>query len=851
LILEQEEISSMSRDKKTAFFILTILLLMAGSVSAADDAIGFVAALRGKVVAVNSIRGERSLSVKDNIFINDTIKTGKRSRIQLVFADNTIISLGRTTVLNIAEYEWRSKQNAGKITSNIPEGIFRIMGGAIAGTNPEKFKTRTPSATIGIRGSMYAGLVRNNQLSVVFLGGRGIEVRNQAGVVEISEPGYGTRVSSSDTPPEEPTQFSITGFTDSDQVNGAAPDDAVTATETPSTDINGDIQGATADAVADSCQDTIQEDMVENIINSPSPAMTGNFLGVLLDAGDNAAARIWRGNTSGNSYTMSPTTASVNGQVSATALSIYGSAAGRTFSWANASAPYNPAQAFTGDIELNNQLREVADLVTAGRTETFDTMEVHYGLPGEFNATMLLAQSFDGSHSFFEAKSLGVPAPAPPSFEIMGYGGGGLGAYIDYGRSQTAIDVFAVENYYLEVNFHNHKAVGNIWETNAPPGLAEEIIKLYFIGDVNGTTINNIKFFGHGGTPDGVGVDGRIIAWNGSASGQFYGSDYQGISLSGSGNFFDMETSQTTATADFYLGLGGMKNPENISYPISPPQDTLTFSGFVTGISEDMTSPAANRRLFFSKNPTDLSFTVNQNTGEVSGLLSAEDLIDVANDLTNIQIGGTFASACTLSDWFVAELGCSTGSCVESGDPSDGLKNYGNYLATAELSPKNKISDHVNWGYWEISYDDPASGKAYHLHAPGSFWVAGQQTPTTEIKDLIEAKFTGTYNGQARGVHIDPSDMIHELPDGTTSLTIDFSSATPVSGSINFPGVVNLAVNSGASSLTTSGFNASFQGSGGSGMHGAFYGPEAAAVGGNFDAVQGSDRYQGIFIGER
>ncbi len=891
----------MTHHHKIIPLFLVILLLIAGSVHAAAEKIGFVAALRGKVVAVNPDKGKRYLNIKDEIFIKDTIKTGKRSRIQLVFADNTIISLGRVSVLNMAEYEWNSQQNKGKITSNISEGIFRIMGGAIAKTSPEKFKTVTPSATIGIRGSMYAGQVRGGRLSVVFLGGRGIEVQNPAGTVVISEPGFGTRVNDPGSPPEEPSEISVTEMMQSDQDSGDAPEDDTgveddnggnddsagndtgtddntadnndslagdsegeVAADTPldsgsdsggditadttSTDISSDVQGVTTQAVADSSQDTTQGTFTENITTTSSPTMTGSYLSILLDSKDSSNSRIWQGNTSGySSYDLSLDEANVTGHTSASGRGIKGAIGDRNFSWTNPASPYNPSLSFNGDIELHNQFRIIEDLVISGQAETFDTLEVHYGLPGEFNGTILLAKSFDGQHSFFEIKSIGIPAPATVPYEIMGYSGGGLGGYIDYDRSTTEIDAFLVPDYYLEVNSHNRNVVGYFFNDSQEPDLTEEIIKVYFIGYINGSEINITKFFGHGGSPKGVGSDDRIIAWDGSAGGQFYGSEYQGIALSGSGHFYDMATSREIA--DIFLGIGGMKAYEDVLTPDSAPQGSRQFTGFVTGISEDMANPDVNRRLFFSKNPDDLYFTVNQDTGAITGSLrSAEDL-DSNNTLANIQIGGSFSSAYTLSDWFVAGLGCTTGDCVTG---TNGLKSYGNYLATAELTDENEISDYVSWGYWEISYDDPASGKPYHLHVPGSLWVAGEQTPASEIQNLRDTNFTATYTGQARGVHINGT-QVNELPNGTTDLTIAFgqSQSNPVSGSINFPNVVNLTVDSSKSSLTSSGFNASFQSSDSSGMNGAFYGPNGAAVGGNFNAVQGSDRYMGIFLGDR
>jgi len=109
-----------------------------------------------------------------------------------MFKDNTIISLGSDSELKIAEYEWDQEKLKGKITTEVKEGAFRIMGGLISKEAPDKFKTKTAAAVIGIRGSMYAGSVNNGKLAVVFEGGRGITLQNSTGVVLITRPGFGS-----------------------------------------------------------------------------------------------------------------------------------------------------------------------------------------------------------------------------------------------------------------------------------------------------------------------------------------------------------------------------------------------------------------------------------------------------------------------------------------------------------------------------------------------------------------------------------------------------------------------------------------------------------------------------------
>lgn len=139
-------------------------------------------------------------------------------------------------------------------------------------------------------------------------------------------------------------------------------------------------------------------------------------------------------------------------------------------------------------------------------------------------------------------------------------------------------------------------------------------------------------------------------------------------------------------------------------------------------------------------------------------------------------------------------------------------------------------------------------------------WIAGVKTPTSYVQGLIdvppEPPF-GNYVGKAEGIKI-IDGVISELTGGTTNLNIDFGSGT-VTGSINFNEIEFEVGNPAA--VTNSGFTAEFTNYvvgvddpevvDASTINGAFFGPEAEAVAGNFQALVGTDRYLGIFGGDR
>ena len=122
-------------------WILLLLFILPSELSAAnpDDSIGSVVAIRGKVTAADPEGSIRKLSLKSKIYLKDTLKTEKRSRLQVMFIDNTIVSLGPNSEMIISEYQWKPDQGDGGMKTKIKEGVFRIMGGAITKVAPEKF----------------------------------------------------------------------------------------------------------------------------------------------------------------------------------------------------------------------------------------------------------------------------------------------------------------------------------------------------------------------------------------------------------------------------------------------------------------------------------------------------------------------------------------------------------------------------------------------------------------------------------------------------------------------------------------------------------------------------------------
>jgi len=185
------------------FLLLVAMLLffVSGSlVFAEPEEAGYASVVRGEVYAISPGGVARTLKAKSAIYVCDHIVTEAGGRINVVFRDSSVLSLGQKSRGQLTRYGWSEISQQGEFELTVREGVFRVIGDKLTRTSPEKFKTVTPAATIGIRGSGYAGQVAGDQLEVMLTSGKGIDVGNAMGSVALLTPGLGTKVISGRAP---------------------------------------------------------------------------------------------------------------------------------------------------------------------------------------------------------------------------------------------------------------------------------------------------------------------------------------------------------------------------------------------------------------------------------------------------------------------------------------------------------------------------------------------------------------------------------------------------------------------------------------------------------------------------
>jgi len=840
----------------TKLLAILLLFVFSNTLPASSKAeIGQIIAIRGQAIAIDALKVSRTLSLKTKVNTGDLIKTSKRSRLQIMFTDNTIISLGPVSEFMVKDYAWDSEKQQGRMTSQVNEGIFRVLGGSITKTSAQNFTTETPSATIGIRGSMYAGKVRNGKLDVVFQGGKGIYVRNPQGSIDISTPGFGIKNITQNQPPSDPVPFTAADMDALDPLTSSEAEaqqqststessNTESTTETESID-NGDDQVATNNDTQTSNTDqteapsaTLSAQSTDPLplpaIDPPAQTTTTDILkepltttagGIASISGRysavqddqqvsvNIADLSWLGSLSGQTSA---------GKLSSTATTNKGNFAITPFTVNN----YDPSLSYTGFTKVSRQTRT---LTLLGTSNTFNTAETITDNTGEFSVFTLNTLFNSPSYKYRELGFLGTPTLTLPSTGINRYTGPLLGTLNSL--ISTDFESFG-QSFELEVNWHNGKIFGVVIPNSANTGNG------FFFGDISGTGMTVTKVFGN----DIVDVGpGPILAIDGSSSfAQFYGNQASGVGFVANGNTYNI-LSQATLE-NWQLTAAGFRNRTTAVSSTG----TVSWKGFAIGVGEDMNQIDVDRRLFMNQNANDFSLTINRDTGNISGTLNAIDAAPSTAALNNLQFGGSNGSA-YISEHILA-TGIGGGTPVFAGS-SGPLKTHGNYLITEK--PSDQLANYASWGSWEIAYTEPGSGDEYHVHMPGSLWVAGEPTSASDFATL---NFSATYNGRAEGVHIPSTGQYNHMPSGTSSFNVNFNTGMLTAGSINFPagnGAPALNVSIAPTTVSSAGFSATISTPNTGTVNGAFYGPAAASTAGNFAAQAGTDRFIGVFGADR
>lgn len=141
---------------QSAIVVMTLMSVMSGSVwaQAAQESIGFVKTVNGD--ASVSSGGKVVKAVPGTpVYVNSLLKTGPKGSMGVTFKDNQVMSFGPDTELTVDEYLYAPAKGDLKFAASMTKGTLNVVSGVIAKLKPESVSVKTPTGTIGVRGTNY------------------------------------------------------------------------------------------------------------------------------------------------------------------------------------------------------------------------------------------------------------------------------------------------------------------------------------------------------------------------------------------------------------------------------------------------------------------------------------------------------------------------------------------------------------------------------------------------------------------------------------------------------------------------------------------------------------------------
>ena len=133
------------------------LLLSTGRDVSSADASAPVAIVKKISGSATVIRQGQPIPATNGLKIweNDMLRTGHNGSIGIVFNDDTFLSLGPGSILFIDEFVFAPKQGKFSIVIRMVKGTAAYLSGLISKLSPDSAHFKTPTASIGIRGTKF------------------------------------------------------------------------------------------------------------------------------------------------------------------------------------------------------------------------------------------------------------------------------------------------------------------------------------------------------------------------------------------------------------------------------------------------------------------------------------------------------------------------------------------------------------------------------------------------------------------------------------------------------------------------------------------------------------------------
>ena len=165
----------------------SLALFPASALAQNEARIGAAAAVRNQVTAARASGQAQPLARGSAVYQNQTISTGANSVAQLLFTDQTTLSIGQRSQVTLDRYVYDpNRTSGGGATVSMARGAVRFVSGS---QDPRNYEVRTPVATIGVRGTIVDLLIFEGRMFGILDEGRVIFTLPNGEEIQLNRPG--------------------------------------------------------------------------------------------------------------------------------------------------------------------------------------------------------------------------------------------------------------------------------------------------------------------------------------------------------------------------------------------------------------------------------------------------------------------------------------------------------------------------------------------------------------------------------------------------------------------------------------------------------------------------------------
>ncbi len=142
--------------KVTAAVTVAMLFGLQATAFAADPKIGGAKSAKPQVEGI--VNGQsQTITTGTDVYANETVRTGTGGVADLVFLDNTDLSVGPTSEVHLDKFVYDPTGSTGSVVIEVTQGAFRFVTGS---QDKRAYQIKTPFGTLGVRGTIFELIVK-------------------------------------------------------------------------------------------------------------------------------------------------------------------------------------------------------------------------------------------------------------------------------------------------------------------------------------------------------------------------------------------------------------------------------------------------------------------------------------------------------------------------------------------------------------------------------------------------------------------------------------------------------------------------------------------------------------------